>query len=146
MRLKLIVAIALAGISVAGCATKQVKLSESKEAPKERVFALDPSGTDAGRITFIRDKGVLAGSCHIDIYVDKKKVAILDQGERASIDIGVGKHTVYGTASGWALCRGDEDNKRLSRSSQLIVEKGDDQIWRVSVDTNMIISVNPQID
>lgn len=146
MRINLMLALVACGLALTGCASKQVKLTEAREAPKDRVFAFDTSGKETGRITFIRDKGFVGGGCYIDVVVDKAKVATLDPGERATLDISVGRHTVYGKGAGRGLCGAGGDDKREVRAADMFVEKGDERVMRVAVDANGVISVNPQID
>lgn len=145
MRFNLILAMVACGLALTGCATKQVKLTEAREAPKDRVFVFDASGNEVGRVTFVRDKGLMYGGCYIDIVVDRTKVATLDPGERATVDISVGRHTVYGEAAGRGLCNGGDD-KRQVRAADMFVEKGDERLMRLAVDSQGVITVNPQID
>lgn len=137
---------AMAALALVGCASKAVRPNDAELAPPDRLTGYQsvPEG-DYGRVTFTRDNGFVGGGCYIDIIVDSTTLARLNQGEKATGNIAVGRHVVYGKPAGRALCSAG-NSSRAERASQIYVEKNDNITFRVAVDAGGIITVNPTLD
>jgi len=86
--------IALA-LSITGCATSPVSINDVKSVAMERVFRPDalPLANNA-RAVFVRDGG-LSGGGYQYLYIDGKKAASLNPGEKVEFMLPPGQH-VFG--------------------------------------------------
>lgn len=91
-----ILPIALA-ISITGCATSPVSINEAKSVPKERIFRAEalPLANNA-RAVFVRDTGFSGGGVYQHLYIDGKKSASLNPGEKVEFVLTPGEH-IFGS-------------------------------------------------
>jgi len=88
--------LAALAISITGCATSPVSINEVKSVAMERVFRPDalPLANNA-RAVFVRDSGVSGGGGYQHLYIDGKKAASLNPGEKVEFMLPPGQH-VFG--------------------------------------------------
>jgi len=78
-----------------GCATTPTPMSESKEAPPDRVLAFQTRpAADAATLIVIRDSGLLGGGCYSALSIDGTLDARLDPSERARFFLLPGEHVL----------------------------------------------------
>lgn len=78
---------------LAGCSTTSVKLSDSLEAPADRVHGFKTRvGDDTAELVVVRDVGALGSFCRYSIWVGKEIAATLETGERVTLSILPGEH------------------------------------------------------
>ncbi len=82
--MKLIVG-ALAVALLAGCASSAIPVSQADPVPRDELYAFQnkPAG-ESGKVTVVRDSGMVGSGCDIVVYVDGRKAAKIGTGQRAS--------------------------------------------------------------
>lgn len=86
---KLILFFAL--ITLSGCATTAVQPGEAKPVPPERIFLYQNSASDGAKLTVVRDSGFLGGGCYYGFYINGKRAASLDAGEKVEFSLPAGE-------------------------------------------------------
>lgn len=89
---------------IAGCAPSMVKLSDAKQAPKDKIYLDDTNivGEDVSEVIFIRDFAMMGVMCGLHIYIDGNRVATLDTSEKVSFKIKEGEYFFGATTKGGA--------------------------------------------
>lgn len=82
---------ALCFIFLSGCATTAVEPDKAKPAPSERVFLYQKPLNSGAQLTVVRDSGFLGGGCYYGFYINGKRAASLDTGERADFSLPSGE-------------------------------------------------------
>ena len=78
---------------VGGCATSPTALSTAKDAPPDRVFLPAPqSSASLAKAVFVRDQGFLGSGVYQHIYVNGKKAASLEPGEKVELTFEPGEY------------------------------------------------------
>ncbi|WP_442783432.1 hypothetical protein [Collimonas fungivorans] len=84
-------------VSAGGCATSPPPINNARSVPMERVFRADALPlANSARAVFVRDAG-LSGGAYQHLYIDGKKAASLNPGEKVEFMLTPGKH-VFGAA------------------------------------------------
>lgn len=87
--------LALAILSLVGCATEAVMPSKAKDAPQSRLLNYQNTTDDANStLIVVRDKGYLGSGCDLGVYLNDKKSAILKPGEKATFHLHPGEWSV----------------------------------------------------
>lgn len=80
-------------VGVSGCATSAIPVGEAKDVPADRIFATAPLLEEGNaRATFVRDVGLVGSGAYNHLYIDEKKVASLDPGEKVEFVLPSGTH------------------------------------------------------
>lgn len=80
-------------ISAGGCATSPVAINNARSVPMERVFRADALPlANSARAVFVRDAGFSGGGAYQHLYIDGKKAASLNPGEKVEFMLTPGKH------------------------------------------------------
>ncbi|PFH28956.1 MULTISPECIES: hypothetical protein [Burkholderia] len=94
---------ALSLISLAGCATHLVPMSETRAVPKDRIYAVDATQPSPGaqKITVIRNAGaVFAAGVKVELSVDGRPVAAIATSESLDLYIDPGEHLLRAKVGG----------------------------------------------
>ncbi|PFH12193.1 hypothetical protein BCF11_4670 [Collimonas sp. PA-H2] len=83
-------------VSAGGCAMSPAPINNARSVPMERVFRADalPLANNA-RAIFVRDAGFSGASAYQHLYIDGKKAASLNPGEKIEFMLAPGEH-VFG--------------------------------------------------
>ncbi|AMO94561.1 putative lipoprotein [Collimonas fungivorans] len=85
-------------ISAGGCATVTAPINNARSVPMERVFRADALPlANSARAVFVRDAGSSGPGVYQHLYIDGKKAASLNPGEKVEFMLTPGKH-VFGAA------------------------------------------------
>lgn len=85
-------------VSAGGCATSPPPINNARSVPMERVFRADALPlANSARAVFVRDAGLSGGGAYQHLYIDGKKAASLNPGEKVEFMLTPGKH-VFGAA------------------------------------------------
>src|SRR4051794_31672912 len=76
----------------AGCSTTPVRIADARVVPADRVFlqSLAPDGN--ARVIFVRDQGFSGGGVYNHLFVDGRRAASLDPGEKVEFVVAPGEH------------------------------------------------------
>jgi len=121
---------AVLALAVAGCATSTVAISleASKPVPEDRIYQRELTGPGAGRtakLTFLRDAGALGSACAHLIRVDEKLAFGIRSGERQTLYVAPGPHTLELQIAG-GLCAG-----LLSTPVETVLGDGAEETYRI---------------
>ena len=121
---------AVLALAVAGCATSTVAISleASKPVPEDRIYQRELAVPGAGRtakLTFLRDAGALGSACTHLILVDEKLAFGIRSGERQTLYVAPGPHTLELQIAG-GLCAG-----LLSTPVETVVGDGAEETYRI---------------
>ena len=97
-------------MAMTACHSKPVSLEEASLTPSTRRLAFqDTTHPGYGRVTVIRDKGVRAPGCYIEIYVDDTLAARIDKGEQVTFYLPPGplELKIATDLQGKAVCKYD---------------------------------------
>lgn len=84
----------LATLLLAGCATIQTPSDKAVSVPVNRVYFQSASAQPFSKITVIRDTGFQGGGVYVHFFLDEKRAASLDTGEKLTITVLPGQHTL----------------------------------------------------
>lgn len=91
----------------AGCATAPVPIEQAKKADSSKLFAYqEQSDINDSTIIVVRDDGMFGAGCALAVYVNGKKSAFLEAGEKAFFHVPSGDHYVGVGSSENGLCTG----------------------------------------
>lgn len=80
-------------VALSGCATTTIGIKEATAVPAERIFLIDKvSLLDNARAVFVRDVGFTGSGVYHHLFIDGKKAASLDPGERVEFALPAGEH------------------------------------------------------
>ncbi len=78
---------------LAGCATSPISSGSARDVPPERIFLIEKLAEEGNsRAIFIRDVGLTGSGVHQHLFIDGKKVASLDTGEKIEFILIPGEH------------------------------------------------------
>lgn len=83
----------IASIAISGCATSPIPAKEALAVPKDRIYRtelLSPEGN--ARTLFIRDRGFSGSGVYHHLFIDGKKAASLNPGEKVEFILPPGEH------------------------------------------------------
>lgn len=87
--------LALAAISLSGCATEAVLPSKAKQAPQERVYLFQNKTSELNsKLIVVRDSGYLGSGCFTGVYINGQRAATLDPAEKATFYLKPGEVSV----------------------------------------------------
>ena len=123
---------AVLALAVAGCATSTVPISleASKPVPADRIYQRELTVPEAGRtakLTFLRDAGALGSACTHLILVDEKLAFGIRSGERQTLYVAPGRHTLELQIAG-GLCAG-----MLSMPVETVLGDGAEETYRILI-------------
>lgn len=124
---------------LAGCATSPVPNSQALKAPSDRLLAHQTELPDAGRITVIRDSGMLGGGCFATVFINGERAAKLNPKEKATFILPPGEWVIGAALEGAGLCGVNE--KRTEAETQL--KQGQDKFFRIFSTPDAGLDVRP---
>ncbi|MFP3550800.1 hypothetical protein SB861_08790 [Paraburkholderia sp. SIMBA_049] len=94
---------ALSLVSLAGCATHLVPMSETRAVPKDRIFAVESTQPSPGaqKVTVIRNAGALfASGAKVELSVDGRRTAAIATSEFLDLYLDPGEHLLRAKVGG----------------------------------------------
>jgi hypothetical protein len=138
--MKLIVG-ALAVALLAGCASSAIPVSQADPVPRDELYAFqNKPGGESGKVTVVRDSGMVGSGCDIVVYVDGRKAAKIGTGQRASFYLPPGNPSIGAGLAGSGLCGG-----AAIRTISANVQSGKESLYRISGDMSGFI-IGPYVD
>ncbi|MBV4469360.1 hypothetical protein KVG87_09550 [Pseudomonas sp. SWRI31] len=138
--MKLVMSMSMATLLV-GCASSAIPISQTEPVPRDELYAFQtkPAG-ESGKITVIRDSGMVGSGCDIVVYVDGRKVAKVGTGQRASFYLPPGNPSIGAGLAGSGLCGG-----AAIRTISANVKSGKESLYRISGDMSGFF-IGPYVD
>lgn len=93
-------------LALTACATTAVLPQNAKQAPSSRVFLYQKNEGNTAKLTVVRDSGYLGSGCFSAVYLNNKKAAILEPGEKATFNLPAGEWNVATKGEG-KMCISD---------------------------------------
>lgn len=133
------IALVLAILTMAGCATEAVLPSQAKQAPSERLLKYQEHINGANStLIVVRDKGYLGSGCYTGVYLNDQKSAVLNPGEKVTFHLHSGEWNVAIRGEG-KLCI--SDSVPVGRDIQL--KEGETKAVRLFSDPSGNVDVKP---
>lgn len=134
----------IAGMAVVmqtGCASTAISVIDAKPVPRDELYAFQtkPAG-DSGKITIVRDSGMVGSGCDIVVYVDGRKAAKIGTGQRVSFYLPPGTPSIGAGLAGSGLCGG-----AAIRTISANVRSGKESLYRISGDMSGFF-IGPYVD
>ena len=80
-------------INISGCATSPVSIKDAQTVPADRILRMERLPLDGNaRALFVRDEGFLGSGLYQHLYIDGKKAASLNPGEKVEFVLSPGEH------------------------------------------------------
>lgn len=127
--------IALLAIGLAGCSTEPVLPKNAKEVQASNEFQQKPNSIG---VTIIRDKGFVASACAITAYINGKRLAELETGEKVIAYVPAGEIIVGAGFVGKGLCGGPPKKER-----EFIVRENQPRALRIFIDQSGNVDILP---
>lgn len=127
--------IAFSVLAVSGCSTTPVSPSSAKNVAVTPFFE---SKDDTVAVTIVRDKGFVASGCAITAFINGRKVATLDTGEKAVAYVEAGAITIGAGFVGSGLCSGPAKIER-----DFIIKQGEPKTLRIFIDQSANVDILP---
>ncbi len=105
--MKKVALVAAMALAMAGCATSPVLPSKAKLAPTQNLLKFqkkDPINNS--QITVVRDDGFMGSACSLAIFLDGKKSANLNPGEKAVFYVSTDVNTIGVGLNDAGMCSG----------------------------------------
>jgi hypothetical protein len=124
-----------------GCASSAIPISQADPVPRDELYAFQakPAG-ESGKITVVRDSGMVGSGCDIVVYVDGRKAAKVGTGQRASFYLPPGNPSIGAGLAGSGLCGG-----AAIRTISANVQSGKESLYRISGDMSGFF-LGPYVD
>jgi len=99
-------AVIVACLVVAGCATTPVTYAEAEPVPADRILAKEMTKLqpEAARLSITRDSGMAGAACTQQLFIDGRPVALFRPGERLDVYVTPGEHVLSAKPGG--ICAG----------------------------------------
>lgn len=132
---------ALAVALLAGCASTAIPLSQADPVPADELYAFQvkPAG-ESGKLTVVRDSGMVGSGCDIVVYIDGRKAAKIGTSQRASFYLRSGNTSIGAGLAGSGLCAG-----AAIRTISASVSSGKESTYRISGDMSGFF-IGPYVD
>jgi len=126
---------------LAGCASSAIPVSQADPVPRDELYAFQtkPAG-ESGKLTVVRDSGMVGSGCDIVVYVDGRKAAKFGTGQRASFYLPPGNPSIGAGLAGSGLCGG-----AAIRTISANVRSGKESLYRISGDMSGFF-IGPYVD
>ena len=136
-----VIAVALAVLLVAGCATSPTPLAQAVEVPPARRFPFPPAGAAAGTVTIVRDGGFTGSGCYLDLHVNRTRVARIAPGERIDVAVSAGEVLLRTgrDPDGSGLCAASSSGDWRQRETQ--IKPGERKVFRVMMGTSFEVDI-----
>ena len=132
---------ALTMVLLTGCASSAIPVSQAKQVPANELYAYQtkPSG-ESGKVTVVRDSGMVGSGCDIVIYVDGRKAGKIGTSQRASFYLPPGTPSLGVGLAGSGLCIGV-----AIRTISANVQANKESVYRISGDMQGFY-IGPYVD
>jgi hypothetical protein len=126
---------------LAGCASSAIPVSQAEPVPSDELYAFQakPSG-ESGKLTVVRDSGMVGSGCDIVVYIDGRKAAKVGTGQRASFYLPPGSPSIGAGLAGSGLCGG-----AAIRTISANVQSSKESLYRISGDVGGFY-IGPYVD
>lgn len=124
-----------------GCASTAIPIGQADPVPRDELYAFQnkPAG-ESGKVTVVRDSGMVGSGCDIVVYVDGRKAAKIGTGQRASFYLPPGNPSIGAGLAGSGLCGG-----AAIRTISVNVKSGKESLYRISGDMSGFF-IGPYVD
>lgn len=131
----------VAAALLTGCASSAIPVNQAEPVPRDELYAFQakPAG-QSGKVTVVRDSGMVGSGCDIVVYVDGRKAAKLGTGQRASFYLPPGNPSIGAGLAGSGLCGG-----AAVRTISAAVQNGKESLYRISGDMGGFY-IGPYVD
>lgn len=83
----------IAALGIAGCATSPIPVNQAQSVPADRVFLQEQLPREGNSFAvFVRDVGFLGSGVYYHLFIDGKKAASMNPGERVEFVLTPGEH------------------------------------------------------
>lgn len=132
---------AMALVMLAGCASSAIPVGDAAPVPADELYAFQskPSGK-SGKVTVVRDSGMVGSGCDIIVYIDGRKAAKIGTSQRASFYIPPGSSNIGAGLAGSGLCVG-----AAIRTISATVNQDQESLFRISGDMSGFY-IGPYVD
>jgi hypothetical protein len=121
---------ALAVALLAGCASTAIPVTRAEQVPADELYAFQSKATGTtGKITVVRDSGMVGSGCDIVVYIEGRRAAKIGTGQRASFYLPPGTPSIGAGLAGSGLCSG-----AAIRTIAGNVQADKESIYRISGD------------
>lgn len=132
---------AFSGALLAGCASSAIPLRQADPVPNDELYAFQSRpASESGKVTVVRDAGMVGAGCDIVLYVDGRKAAKIGTGQRASFYLPPGNPSIGAGLAGSGLCGG-----AAIRTISANVQSGKESLYRISGDMSGFF-IGPYVD
>ncbi|WP_312387783.1 hypothetical protein [Atlantibacter hermannii] len=129
------VLLALLALGVAGCSTEPVLPQNAKAVNASSEFLQKPNTSE---VTIIRDKGFVAGGCAITSYINGKRLAELNTGEKVTAYLPAGEVIVGAGFAGKGLC-----SEAPKKEREFIIKENTPRLLRIFTDQSGNVDILP---
>jgi hypothetical protein len=131
----------LAVALLAGCASTAIPVNQADPVPADELYAYQtkPKG-DSGKLTVVRDAGMVGSGCDIVVYIDGRRAAKIGTSQRASFFLPAGTANIGAGLAGSGLCAG-----AAIRTISANVSNGKESLYRISGDMSGFF-IGPYVD
>lgn len=126
---------------LAGCSSSAISVDQAEQVPANELYAYQakPSG-ESGKVTIVRDSGMVGSGCDIVIYVDGRKAGKIGTSQRASFYLPPGTPSLGAGLAGSGLCVG-----AAIRTISANVQADKESFYRISGDMQGFY-IGPYVD
>lgn len=133
------ISLAAAGALLVGCSTTAVPIDQATPAPVGRVMLNQQSGPDLGRLTVVRDSGMLGAGCYATVFIDGERAARLGTKEKVTFYLTSGEHLLGAALEGAGLCAANPGK----RERDVLIKAGQPKVYRVFTSQSGDLDVLP---
>ncbi|MHA6234295.1 hypothetical protein [Pseudomonas fluorescens group sp. PF-69] len=131
----------MALIALAGCASTAIPVNKAEPVPADELYAFQskPAG-ESGKVTVVRDGGMVGSGCDVVVYIDGHKAAKIGTSQRATFYLESGAPSIGVGFAGSGLCVGV-----AIRTISATVKPNQESFFRISGDMSGIY-IGPYVD
>ncbi|WP_312777840.1 hypothetical protein [Pseudescherichia sp.] len=129
----------VAFLGISGCASTVVAPSEATQAPTNRLLKYQSASDKDGRLTVVRDAGMVGSACYATLYINGNRAAQLDTKEKATFYLPAGEWVIGTNLEGQGLCGASNDRQERF----ITLKQGENKTVRIFTDGNGNMDVKP---
>lgn len=127
---------------LAGCSTTSVPIEQATPASADRVMLYQQSGPGLGRVTVVRDSGMLGAGCYATVFIDGERAARLETKEKVTFFLTPGEHLLGAALEGAGLCAANPGK----RERDFLIKADHPKTYRVFTSQSGDLDVLPTSD
>ena len=111
------------------CSTSPVPLNEARDVPKNQFFAKHPPCLEKeGQLSVVRDSGYTGSLCLVNFSVNKKVMATLGTGEKATFCVPAGELVL---SYSWTPVERGWCNSTDAINREALIDRGQKKVYRM---------------